>query len=264
MWARALALVSVVALRTASAQTPRIVRGTVFDHRDQPIVSAAVIATGGAGAVTDDSGRFRLEISHKDRLTFEVRRVGFLPSRVGLHAGGDTDVTVLLLPATQILPGVAVTAAPSRAPSLAGFEQRMRERERGAGTGRFITAKEIERMSVNRTTQVLETDASITVRRVGTDRYAVFGKSGAGGSCSATIFLDGIRLMWGGQPTYDRRGRIIGREPGAPIDEYVVPQEVAGVEIYPRAMMAPPQFQPPVNDDSAMRCAVVVVWTKHG
>src|SRR6478735_5176301 len=102
MRTRALGAIATLATSVIGAQTPRIVRGTVFDHRDQPIVSAAVVATGGVGAITDDSGRFRLEISHKDRFTFEVRRVGFLPSRVGLHAGGDTDVTVLLLPATQM------------------------------------------------------------------------------------------------------------------------------------------------------------------
>ena len=39
--------------------------------------------------------------------------------------------------------------------------------------------------------------------------------------------------------------------------------EAAGVEIYPRGIMAPPQFLPP-GDPNASRCAVVVFWTKHG
>ena len=77
-------IVAILATSVIGAQTPRVVRGTVFDHRDQPIVSAAVIATGGAGAITDDSGRFRLEISHKDRFTFEVRRVAHSLDRTDL------------------------------------------------------------------------------------------------------------------------------------------------------------------------------------
>jgi hypothetical protein len=254
------------AISAAGAQV-RVVRGLVSDHRNRPIGSAAVIAVGAGsagGSITDDSGRFRIEIPHQNRVTFDVRRVGFMPSRVGLQAGGDTNVAVLLLPATTVLPGVAVIQTELRPPALAGFEQRMRERMRGAGIGRFITGDEIAKMSPNRTTQVLENEVSLTVRRVGLDRYAVFGRASGGVSCPATLYLDGIRLLAGGQPIRDRRGRVVGREPGAPIDEFVAPQEIAGIEIYPRALVAPAQFQPPADDDLIMRCAVVVIWTKHG
>jgi hypothetical protein len=262
----AVGLAFTAAVRPSVAQ-PRVVRGLVSDHRSRPIASAAVIAAGAGaagGAVTDDSGRFQIEIPHQNRVTFDVRRVGFMPSRVGLDAGGDTNVTVLLLPATTVLPGVAVIQTELRPPALAGFEQRMRERTKGAGPGRFITAEEIAKMSPNRTTQVLENENSLSVRRVGADRYAVFGRASGGVSCPATLYLDGVRLLAGGQQIRDRRGRVVGREAGAPIDEFVTPQEIGGIEIYPRALLAPAQFQPPANDDLASRCAIVVVWTKHG
>ena len=52
------------------------------------------------------------------------------------------------------------------------------------------------------------------------------------------------------------------RDGAISIDDYVQPTEVAGLEIYPRAMLAPPLLQP-VADYAAMKCAVVAVWTKH-
>ena len=258
-----LAVLMFGAAGSADAQNARIIRGVVLDNREQPVIAAAVISTTGTGVVTDDSGRFQLEIPHRDKLTLDVRRVGFMPSRLGLYAGGDTTVSVLMLPAALRLPGVAVRMPETRPPSLAGFEERMRQRERGAGAARFITAKEIETMGITRVTQALENEVAIVVRRVALDRYMVFGKLVGGGECPATVFLDGIRLAMGGQAIYGRRGRIVGREPGSSIDEYVSPSELAGIEIYPRALLAPAQFQPPFADDNATKCAVVVLWTKH-
>jgi hypothetical protein len=262
-------LLAFAAVRAADAQ-PRWIRGVVLDNRDQPIVAAVVIAAGGAGAITDDSGRFRVEIPHRDRITFDVRRVGFMPSRMTLLAGGDTAIAVLLLPSVQQVTGVSVTAPAMRPAALDGFERRMGERRRGAGTGHFITAADIEKMGVYRTTQALQNLPSITVRRVTLDgRYLIFGRTGVGGECPATVFLDGIRLGGTDGPIQRRSVRstnrdVASRDGGTAIDEYTTPQEIAGIEVYPRALLAPPQFQPPVADSRAAHCAIVVVWTKHG
>jgi len=257
-------VVAMLSLATAvPAQTGRVIRGMVLDVRDQPVPSVAVVAAGGAAAITDDSGRFRLEIPHRGKIVFDVRRFGYMPSRVGLAPGGDTSISVLLLPAGQRLPAVDVIGSEGRSPNLAGFEKRMLERPRGSGSGHFITTKEIEAMAVTRTTHVVETVPSIVVRRVGGERYALFGKAAGGGECPATVYLDGIRLIGGGQQVFDRRGRPTGqREAGAPIDEYTTPPEIAGVEVYARGVFAPLQFQP-ASDADALKCAIVVVWTKH-
>jgi hypothetical protein len=249
--------------QSASAQR-RVIRGTVLDVRDQPVPAAAILAAGIQSIFTDDSGRFRLEIPHRDKLTFDVRRVGYMPSRMGVAAGGDTIVSLLLLPATQRLAGVEVRERGVRAPSLEGFEQRMAERKRGVGAGHFITAADIEAMKAERTTQVVESVPSMIVRRVAEGRFAIFGHQvGRGAECPATVYLDGIRLAGGGEQTVDRRGRYTGqREVGAPIDQYITPMEIAGIEVYARGTFAPPQFQPP-SDANATKCAIVVVWSKH-
>ena len=255
------ALCAVAAAGPAHAQ--RVIRGTVVDGRERPVASVAIAAVGGASAVTDDSGRFRLDISHRNRLVFDVRRVGFMPSRIALEPGGDTSFSVLLLPSTQRLEGVEVTSIGGKAPTLAGFEERMAARQRAAGSGYFITAKDIESRPATRTSQVVENVPSIRVRRTSGDRYGIFGRGVGGGECPATLWLDGVRIGGGSQAMRDRRGRLVTPGETTEIDEYVDPAEIAGVEVYSRGMLAPPQFVPP-GDRTAASCAIVVFWTKHG
>ena len=249
-------------LRAQAAQ--RVIAGTILDVRDNPVPFGSVTMNGGkATATADDSGRFRLVIPHRDRVVFDVRRLGYMPSRIALVAGGDTTVSVLLLPAATKLPAVEVKDAAIRSPGIAGFEQRMIERKRGAGAGWFITAKEIEASSPLRATQVVEAIPSVNVRRVSGDRFAIFGRSGLGQDCPATVYLDAADDDAELAVARDRRGRAVGvkSNEGAPIDMLVEPSEIAGVEVYQRGMFAPNQLQP--NDPTAMRCAIVAFWTKH-
>ena len=247
---------------SAGAQTGRIVRGTVTDGSAHP-VGGVVVATGPRSVTSDDSGRFRLEVSHRDKLVLDFKHVGFLPTRFTLEAGGDTTLEVLLLAAVNRIAGMDVTANRDPAMTLRGFEERMRERQRGAGAGHFITAKEIEASIPTRATQVVENVPSIVVRRIADDHFGIYGKTGSI-ECPAIVYLDGVRLGALTETRTDRRGRvIIQRDAAVPIDQYVTPAEIAGVEVYARGMFAPPQFQPP-GDPTAAKCAIVVFWTKHG
>lgn len=232
------------------------------DGGAQPVAGVAIVA--GLRTVTsDDSGRFRLEAPHRDKLVLEFKRVGFLPTRFTLDAGGDTTLDVLLLATVNRIAGMDVTANRNPAMTMQGFEERMRERQRGAGAGHFITAKEIEASVPTRTTQVVENVPSIVVRRIADDHFGIFGKTGSV-ECPAIVYLDGVRLGALTETKMDRRGRVIvQRDAAAPIDQYVTPAEIAGVEVYARGMFAPPQFQPP-GDPTAGKCAIVVFWTKHG
>jgi hypothetical protein len=255
------------AMNVGSQRTGRVIDGTVLDTRDRPIPFASLAVVGGPTTASDDSGRFRLVVAHTDRIVFDVKRIGYLPSRIALVDGSDTTLSVLLLPATRELPGVEVTDARPRPPGLAGFEQRMKERQRGTGSGHFFTTKDIEAMQPTRSTQVVENTPSMVVRRTGGDRFAIYGKLTNGGECAATVYLDGIRIGGAGDVLMgrDRRGRPVvmrGSDgEGASIDQYVTPPELAGVEVYARGLFAPIQFQP--SDPGAMKCAVVVYWTKR-
>lgn len=245
----------------------RVIIGTILDARDQPVPFAAITIGGVPTAATtaDDSGRFRLVVPHRERVVFDAKRVGYMPSRISLVAGGDTTVTVLLLPSATSLPTIEVKDVPLRPAGLAGFEQRMKERQRGAGAGWFITAKDIEAKQPLRATQVVEGVPSIYVRRVAGDRFAIYGHSGIGAECPATVYLDGVVV--GGISDMvlgrDRRGRAVVTKDGegAPIDMIIEPSDIAGVEVYQRGIFAPTALQP--NDPNAMRCAIIAYWTKH-
>ena len=181
------------AASAAPGYAQRVISGIVVDMRERPVAFVAVAAVGGASAVTDDN-----------RLVFDVRRIGFMPSRISLEPGGDTSFSILLLPSTQRLEGVEVTSIAGKPPALAGFEERMAARKRAAGAGLFITAQDIESRPATRTSQVVENLPSIYVRRIGGDRYAIYGR-GVGGvealastsvalrwiasSCSACVYL---------------------------------------------------------------------------
>lgn len=261
----------------------RVISGRVIDGDDRPVpfvsVSvtteratqrpAASVETRAArpGATqADDSGHFRLVVPHRERVVFDVRRVGYMQSRIALAAGGDTALTVLLLPAPANLPRIDVNDASVRPAGLAGFEQRMAERKRGAGAGWFITAKDIEATHPLRATQIVEAVPSMYVRRVNGDRFAIYARSGLGQECTATVYLDGVVI--GGTSALttarDKRGRTIVIRGGedAPVDMLVEPSDIAGVEVYQRGIFAPHQLQP--NDPDAKRCAIVAYWTKHG
>jgi hypothetical protein len=257
-------LASLVALTAAAGQGPRrVVRGVILDSRDQPVAAATISLAGSASVTSDDSGKFQLEISKRDRVVFEVRRLGYMPSRFDLAAGGDTAVSVLLLPAAQQLSTVDVNAPAAKSSGLAGFEERMRARQKAAGTGFFLTAKDIEAKTPTRTTQVVETVPSISVHRVSGDKYAIYGRSVSGGECLATVWVDGIRVAGAAEAAVDRRTKRVVMGPELPdVDLYVTPGELAGVEVYARGIMAPPQFIP-AGDPNAVRCAIVAIWTKH-
>ena len=247
---------------SVAAQSGRIVRGTVSDGGAQPVAGVSIVA-GTRSATSDDSGHFRLDAPHRDKLVLEFKRVGFLPTRFTLEAGGDTTLEVLLLATVNRIAGMDVTANRDPALTLRGFEERMRERQRGAGAGHFITAKEIEASIPTLATQVVANIPSIVVRRLTDDHFGIFGKTGSV-ECPAIVYLDGVRLGALTETKTDRRGRvIIQRDAAVPIDQYVTPSEIAGVEVYARGMFAPPQFQPP-GDPTASKCAIVVFWTKHG
>ena len=248
----------------AGGQTSRMIRGTVFDTRDLPVALVNVTVAGGPSAVSDDSGHFRLEISHRNKVVFDLRRVGYTPSRFSLSEGGDTSVAILMLPGVQQLAAVDVKAKGTVAPTLVGFEDRMRARQKAAGAGYFVTAADIEARNTTRATQSVENVPGVNVRRTSLNAYAIYGRAvGTGGECLATVWLDGVQIAGGSQPVYDRiRKRVVASQEATEIDAYLLPQEIAGVEVYARGIMAPPQFLPP-GDPNAARCAVVAFWTKH-
>ena len=244
---------------------PRIVRGTVTDSGFRPVARATVSVAGYPSVTSNDSGAFVFRLASRDAAVFDIRRIGFALTRFSLQGGGDTTVSVTLLPGAQQLEGVTVRASSRSTDRLRGFEDRLLQRSRGAISGSFVTAAQIEQRSPTQVTQMLIDIPGITIERVHPNfpRYAIFGRSSLLSSasdnfrCPANVYLDGTRVQQGGDAVMVK-GEWVGQEQGVSIDDLISPGAIAGIEVYRVGNQAPPEFQA-LNGT----CAVVVIWSKN-
>ena len=227
-----------------------VVRGLVVEETGVPLSYANVQVNYGTRFVADDSGRFQLPYDGGTR-TLLVRRIGFEPVELRLTAKPDTALRVVLRPIAMQLKEVTVVAsgAAYRSLDIHGFYGRMRDAERGINHGYFITPEDIERRKPNWITQMAEGFPSVRV----CSRQSVTCPAGdpkgemilGPRACKMTVYLDNMRIV----------GTLNGRDDA--VNGIVLPTSVAAMEIYPRAVNAPPQYQP-MNGN----CGVVLIWTK--
>jgi hypothetical protein len=249
-----------VSATAAVAQSARVVRGVVQDAANKPQAGVTIQASGVKPATTDDSGRFRIEIPHQKRIALDVRRLGLMPSRFGLGEGGDTTITIVVLPNPQTLQKVDVReTGVNRTLELVGFNQRQKDRARGTNSGHFITADEIERRNPSRMCPLFEElpgfnriENGVTCYLTGRALVPDAGRSRPGDSawkgCPMTVYLDGQRL------------NALGSNAGpVDVDALVIPSGVAGVEYYETGNRLPLTFSL-VNGS----CGLVLIWTKRG
>jgi hypothetical protein len=240
---RGLLAVTGAVFAPAGGAAQGILRGLVVDESGQPLSYANVQVNGGRRFVSDDSGRFRLPYDVSGRASIVVRRIGFEPNEIVLHALPDTALRVRMKAIPVELKGVIITGA-SAYPSLDthGFYRRMQDADRGINHGYFITPEDLARRKPNWITQMADGFPSVYVRRGLRPMNDVITGSL---SCKMTVYLDNVRIV----------GRLNGRDDY--VNELALPNHVAAMEIYPRSVTAPPQYQP-LNGT----CGVVLIWTK--
>jgi hypothetical protein len=240
------------ATMSAQAQQPTpeanpsesVLRGRVVDVTGTPLSYANVqINYSGRRYLADDSGRFQLPYEGTGSRTVVVRRIGFEPAEIRLSARPDTALRVVLVPIPTQLKEVTVEAASAyRSLDIHGFYGRMKDGERGINHGWFFTPEDIARRNPSWITQMADGLPTVRVSRGRTPTYdRILGSR----NCSMTVYLDNIRLT----------GKLGGRDDL--VNELVAVTHVAALEIYPRAVGAPPQYQP-LNGT----CGVVLIWTK--
>ena len=221
-----------------------MLRGRVLDESGAPLSYANVQVNYGRRYLADDSGRFQLPYPGTGSSTVYVRRIGFEPVELTLPARPDSALRVVLSAIPAQLKEVTVTAASAyRSLGLHGFYGRMRDAERGATNGWFITPEDIERRKATNTTQMADGFPNIRVYKSGLG--PMWDRIMGPGNCEMTVYLDNIRI------TKDVRG---GSEP---VNQMVPVSHMAGMEIYPRAFNAPASH-PSYNG----LCGVVLIWTK--
>ncbi len=262
----------------AAAQTggTRVLSGVAADTSGNRVPYVTVWFAGTRRTVSDDSGRFRVELPREAGVTVQLRRLGFAPTDVRLEFGGDTAMTITLVPVAAKLAALRVQAEQQvLSLELHGFYERMAEQEKWGGSGQFVTPEEIEFRKSPRTTQLLDGRHGVALKGVGSCNVQVqcFVPLGTN-NCIMQIYLNGQRLMPTGGARATATGGMVatafralsgqaavagGLGPGNVVflDDFVHPSELAGIEIYQRAVQAPPQYQM-LNGN----CGVILVWTK--
>ncbi len=249
-----LALLLAAGLGAASpgrAQRPAgaVLTGRVIvDSTRQPIPGAKVeIPSLGASTTTDSLGRFRLTGIPAGRRGIRVDRLGYAPLRTALEfSSADTvEIEVDLSPSSERLDAVEVVASRrGRTYAVAEFERR-----RATGTGEYLTADDIDRLSRGRLSNALLTLRGISMITGNGGGVYLVGSRASGrsqGTCFTAVMLDG---SW----VYD------GDRWQTPFNiNSLLPNEVVAVEYYRGLSNTPVELQGTRNS-----CGVVALWTSH-
>jgi hypothetical protein len=252
----------------ASAATPAggstALIGVVKDSasgRELAGIPVRVLETGGRG-VTTRSGTFFLSglPSGSVRLEFGLPEGRMDTASIALAPGPFTFATVQVVGAPRQLPTLRVSVRrAARSSRLSGFYDRLSN-----GFGYYVAGRRIEELGMRGALLMLP-QLQLDRCGMGCERIVlgpminprtVLGS--ASGSCPATIFLDGIRLSGGPRMPSGSEGEA--GEPAVEAASFIMsldPEDVAGVEAYPRGTGAPAEYQDPTGG-----CGVLLVWTK--
>ena len=223
---------------------------------DEPVAAAAVSILGEFGETSSNRrGRFVLSGVPVGRREIAVRHLGYAPFRhsVAVARGRTTEIEIGLVPEPVELEPLVATVLRSRRLETRGFYERKYWGELVAG-GTFFTGEDIERRNPLRITQMVADIPGIRLRNCGMRQNDCklyntrISDISSNDGCLMNIYLDGSLIV--------RRGRIGG---GAVpnINDFVLPIEIAGVEVYLGPSELPAEFA-----GLESRCGVVVIWTK--
>jgi hypothetical protein len=192
--------------------------------------------------------------------TYELRDIPAGPQRIEVKLIGHRTISLeldfetgavvhrdLQLELEPIaLDGVEARASNPVSPALQGFNER---RERGGGY--FYSRDEITRMQARQFTDVLRRVPGATLQPVngpfGTSYVLQLSRtSGITPLCPVLYYMNGTPFPVGADNS---------------INNFVVPDDVAGVEVYTGASRVPSQFN---SGPQNSRCGVVVIWTFNG
>ena len=244
----------VIALSEAA---PGAIVGQVTDRDSGRPVNAASIALeslGGSEALhvaSDRQGRFAIDVVPAGQYRLHVEHLGYgsvtdtlqVPSRrtVEVHAG--------LSPDPIELDPIVATVVRNPVLEMRGFYERKEWGEK-LGTGHYFNREDIERRRPRHITHMVADLAGArllgcTLRGCDAVRFVR-----SSPSCRrADMYVDGVLV----KDAFGQKHTILK------FDEYMVPSEVAGIEVYKGASSLPAGF-----GGAAGQCGAVLVWTRGG
>lgn len=234
---------ALVSLAAAAPLGGQVVRGRLVDAQsERPVQGATVrLVPDRAGVetrevVTDSGGAFRFRAPEPGTYRVAAERVGYArstsePMRM---AYADSLQVVQRISATAVvLEPLEVVARERRfSRRLEGYFRRL---DRGVPGAVFRTREDVDRMRPIHATDLLATTRGLHLRPRRGRGYVVLGR----GDCLPKVYLDGMRIeAW-------------------EVDDWVVPTDLEGIEVYPYGDLAPPEYGALTGG-----CAVVLLWTR--
>lgn len=241
-----LALATACAALVSPANAQQVTGRLLDSTTREPIVLGTVALLDTTMTVLDqtfttEAGSFTLTAPRPGAYFVLASRVGYLRAVDGileLGEGGSISVDFFLRPQPLLLDSLVVEARRQRTVRHLqdqGFHERMK-----AGFGHFITPEKIERRPPFDGADLLRGVPGVRATRgmLGTTvRYL----GGRGGTCTPTLYIDGVRAQ------------------AETLEEVVSVDDIAAVELYTRASSTPLEWGG-VNGS----CGALLVWTKHG
>ncbi len=209
--------------------------GLVTDPNGQSVAGARVRVENLPEVRTGLEGQFRLTGVPAGTRQIEVLAVGVAPATVAADVvPGDSSVIDVRLQKVLTLDAMRTMAERGTRVFAAEFDARRRS---GFGYSRDSTqiAKYAQFLNVFRDVPSLNV-------RYGSSTLTITVPDGKGGFCMPEVLIDGAEAAF---------GHLID----------LMPDEVGGVEVYPRASQIPARFVPPGIRPA---CGMILVWTKYG
>lgn len=246
-----------------AAVTGRVI-GTIVDRTTLDPVSNALVTVGEHPfrGISDGGGRFTLDDVRAGSRTLRVQHVAYgdTEARFLMPDDGTLEVQVRLDPA--VLPvepiEVVIVGVRSHRLEMAGFFDRRDWNER-LGLGHYVTRADVEARGPARVSHMLAEIPRLDIVRANCFSarcgFPVMAASSAtcgqlrqvGGEyvIGASVYIDGRRMR------VATGGAVTG------VDDFVMPGDVAGIEVYTGVGDLPGEFA----DVNAQRCGAVVIWT---
>jgi hypothetical protein len=212
-----------------------ILAGSVRTASGQPVANAEIrVRHGQASTYTDDVGRFVLGALPSGTQVLLVRHIGYGLAEVPVELRSDQRRTMnVRLTRAFALDSVRVVA--SRWP-LAQFDYNRRTNFQG----HFLTQNEIQRSGVKQTSELLPLLGGYTMMgrgRLVKMKETDFDPPGTHACKRANVVIDGVDEL--------------------EVDD-VLPNQIAGIELYKDAASAPMEYAGRAN------CGLVVIWLRPG
>jgi len=250
-WCALLAVACLLSVDPAEAQ---VVRGVVLGVGDGlPIADANLVLMNEdevvvASAVSDAQGAFVLRLRAGGRFSLAVSHLGYADWETApfdLASDVVLDLEVKLgIEAIPLEPITVIAEGTMGLGPLAAFRERMAD---PSLNGYFLEEDDIARRPMAKPSDLVLAFPGMSVGLAsaasGIDRGVILGNG-----CPSRTFIDGVRVQQGA---------------GASIDDLLPPEQIAGVEIYPRASGTPIQYlDNSYSAASGRGCGLVLFWTK--